>query len=67
MPSTVTLQNTTSFASIYTRLNPLVNVGAVSNEPALTIGNIIRGMLLGPPFAWRWNRQQTAFKANIGV
>ena len=67
MSSTITLQSTTNFASIFTRLNPLVGVGGVANEPALTIGNIVRQMIMGPPFAWRWSRWQTAFLATIGV
>lgn len=67
MANTLTLQNSVNFASIYTRLNPLVGVGGVVGEPAITIGNIVRGMILGPPFAWRWNRASTAFLATIGV
>ena len=66
MASTLTLQQSVNFASIFTRLNPLTGVGSINNEPALTIGNWVRQLLLGPPFAWRWNRQQTAFFATIG-
>ena len=65
--STLTLQTSVDYASIFTRLNPLSGVGGIANQPAITIGNVIRQQLLGPPFAWRWNRSQTAFLAMIGV
>ena len=67
MASTLTLQNSVDFSSIYTRGNPLSNVLTIANQPALTIGNMVRNTILGPPFAWRWNRTQTAFLATIGV
>lgn len=66
MSSTLTLQQSVNFASMFTRLNPLSNVAGIAGEPALTIGNWVRQMILGPPFAWRWNRSQTAFLATIG-
>ena len=33
----------------------------VTNEPALTSGNIIQQTMLQPPFKWRWNRASATF------
>lgn len=33
----------------------------VTNEPALTSGNIIQQTMLQPPFKWRWNRASLTF------
>lgn len=35
-------------------------------EPLLTSANIIKQTILGPPFAWRWNRQVITFNTTIG-
>lgn len=67
MPSTKTLQNVVDIASIFTRQIPLTNVGGISNQPAFGMGDWVRGFILGPPFAWRWNRSQTAFITTAGV
>lgn len=32
-----------------------------NNEPALSSANIIKQTILGPPFAWPWNRNVTTF------
>lgn len=55
MASTITLQNTVTWAQQYLFSQP-VNLGA-ANEPAITIANIIKQAILGPPFCWRWNRK----------
>jgi hypothetical protein len=53
MASTLTLQNTMTWASTLLKNQQFI----VSNmEPALTIANIILQRILGPPFRWRFNR-----------
>ena len=36
-------------------------------EPALTSANIVMQTVMGPPFAWRWNRVVTGFFTTQGV
>ena len=67
MPITNTLQRSINYALISARGAPLTNVLNIANEPALTIGDYVRQFILGPPFAWRWNRSFTAFIAQPGV
>lgn len=54
MASTITLANTITWAQGYLFSQPLA-LGA-ANEPAITIANIVKQTILGPPFCWRWNR-----------
>lgn len=62
-----TLQRTINTASQVLRLAPLTGVGGIANEPALTIGDMVRQTILGPPFAWRWNRTVAAeFQTVVG-
>lgn len=58
MSSTITLQNTATWAQGYLYSQPAA-LGA-ANEPAITIANIIKQAMLGPPFCWRWNRNTVA-------
>jgi len=67
MASTNTLQRSINVASQFLRLAPLTLVGGISNEPAFSFGDYVRQLILSPPFAWRWNRSQTAFLAQQGV
>lgn len=57
MPSTLTIQQTVNIASTYTELIPLVGVGGISNEPALTIANETLNELLGEKHPWKFNRK----------
>lgn len=59
MASTLTLQNSMTWAQQFLRLRPL-NLGS-GNEPAISSGNLVLQTILGPPFRWRWNRATTAF------
>src|SRR5882672_9246439 len=60
MASTITLLNTVTWAEGYVYSQP-VRLG-LANEPAITISNIVKQAMLGPPFCWRWNRAMpTAF------
>ena len=58
MASTITLTNTINWASQYLFSQPAA-LGA-ANEPAITIANVVKQAILGPPFKWRWNRAYLA-------
>lgn len=67
MAVTNTLQRSVNFASLNVGQAPLSSVGGFVNEPALTIGDYVRQFILGPPFAWRWNRATTTINAVAGT
>lgn len=67
MATTLTLQNAINFSQAFCQLRPLVGVGGVTNEPALTIGNLVKQFILGAPFAWRWNRASVSFTTVAGT
>ena len=53
MANTLNIQNSINFAAPILKNQPLL----VSNqEPALTAGNMVLGMMLGAPLRWRFNR-----------
>lgn len=56
--STNTLNKTMTWASFFNRGRPCALVG---NEPALTSANCVMQAILGPPFEWRWNRNEYQF------
>ena len=56
MASTLTLQNVVDFARANTRLIPIVGVGGLGQEPALSICNDTLQEVLSSPYAWRFNR-----------
>jgi hypothetical protein len=58
MSTTITLANSIAFAQAFAGFKSL-NIGN-SNEPAITAGNIVLQTVLGPPFAWNWNRTSSA-------
>jgi|SRR6185312_5145700 len=66
MPSTNTLQRAINLAQQAIRNAPLTGVGGVANEPALSMGDWVRDFMLGPPFAWRWNRASVSFSTVVG-
>lgn len=55
MASTITLLQTLNWCAPYIRFAPLT-LGA-GNEPAVTNANLIAQTMVGPPFAWAWNRR----------
>lgn len=67
MPINNTLQRTVNIAQQFLRGAPLTSVLGVANEPALTIGDWVRNIILSPPFAWRWNRNLTIFNTAVGI
>lgn len=64
MASTNTLLSSLNFCSPFVQFKPLT-IGA-GNEPAISAGNIIKQTILGPPFAWRWNRNTFTFTTVAG-
>jgi hypothetical protein len=66
IPSTNTLLRTVNLASAFCSLRPLTDIGGATNEPAFSIGDWTRNFILGPPFAWRWNRSVISFLTVVG-
>lgn len=66
MPSsTITIRREIDTVTKFIRRAPLTFTG--TNDPAFTIGDWVRGFMLSPPFAWRWNRAVvTPFSINTG-
>lgn len=58
MPSTVTLQNTITWSQSFIEQQPTLINGM---EPALGSANLILQTILGPPFAWPFNRKIVTF------
>lgn len=52
--ATNTLQRTVTVAQNFVRNAPLTFSG--TGDPAFILGDWVRQFILGPPFAWRWNR-----------
>jgi hypothetical protein len=61
----IQLQTTVNFASAM--VNYLSLSSGPNNEPAITIGNIVKGVVLSPPFKWAWNRNKVIFQLQVGV
>jgi|HubBroStandDraft_1064217.scaffolds.fasta_scaffold15954_2 hypothetical protein len=62
--STNTIGRTINVAQNFVRNAPLTFSG--TNDPAFTIGDWVRQFILGPPFAWRWNRAVSTFTTTAG-
>lgn len=58
MPSTITIQNIVNLASQHLELIPLVGVGNIVNEPALSLANDVMQNLLASPLDFKWNRAE---------
>jgi hypothetical protein len=56
--STITIQSVVDFARLNVKLAPLVGVGGITNEPALSIANDTIQEVLAPPYNWKWNRNE---------
>jgi hypothetical protein len=59
-----TLQNTINFIQPFCRYMG-ANIG-VSNEPMISIGNIVRNIILAAPFTWSFNRNTYNFETIPG-
>ena len=62
--STITLLNTIEWSKRFNFRRPIA-LGHYL-EPAVSNANIILQTIIGPPFAWRWNRVVTGFITTIG-
>ena len=62
--STIKLIQTLDWAKRFSFLRPQNNGNY--NEPAITNANIVLQTIVGPPFAWRWNRVVTGFVSKPG-
>jgi hypothetical protein len=60
MASTITVQQVVDWARTQTKLIPIVGVGGFSNEPALTIANMVVQEILAYPYNWKFNRASLA-------
>jgi hypothetical protein len=58
MGSNVTIQNTLSWESAFLEQQPQLINGL---EPALSSAQLVLDTILGPPFAWPWNRGILSF------
>lgn len=58
MASTIKIGDTINAITPYVKYRPLAFAGLASPiyEPAITMANLVRLAILGPPFKWRWNR-----------
>lgn len=64
MGSTYSLDRTIRYVRRFAARAPLTFTG--TNDPALLMADWVRNMILGPPFAWRWNRATTSTTCVIG-
>jgi hypothetical protein len=69
MASTITLQGTINATQPMLGYRPLAfpSLSTPIFEPAVTMANMILLTILGPPFAWRWNRGSAATTLNCVI
>jgi hypothetical protein len=67
MATTNTLLRILTVSQNYKRNAPLTGVGGNPIEPSASIGDWVRGFILSPPFAWRWNRAVATFTTTASV
>lgn len=66
MASTITLAGSLNWVTAFVGYRPL-NIGT-NNEPAITSANIVKQIILSPPFVWNWNRDQSiSFLTTAGI
>src|SRR5437870_4563771 len=63
--STKKVSDVVAWAAPFVSFMPL-SIGN-NTEPALSSANVIKQTILGPPFAWRWNREVLTFTCIPGV
>lgn len=64
MSSTIKLGQTVTLATKYIYNSPLLYSN--DGELAFRMGDFVRQFILGPPFAWRWNRGFYSFDTVVG-
>ena len=62
MSSTITIQNTINWEAAFLEQQPVLVNGM---EPALGAANLVLQTILGPPFAWPWNRGLVNFASAV--
>lgn len=62
MSSTITVQNTLNWEKAFLEQQPTLINGM---EPALGAANLVLQTMLGPPFAWPWNRDIVTFATSV--
>lgn len=67
MASNNTLLRTTTVTQHFLKNAPLTGIGGDPTEPAFSIGDWVRGFMLAPPFAWRWNRGITTINVTANI
>lgn len=58
--SSISVQSIVDWARSFTKLIPIIGVGGINNEPALSIANNVMQEILSPPYNWKWNRNELA-------
>jgi hypothetical protein len=58
-----TLLQSVNFAQPFIEYAPLT--AGASNEPAISIGSMVRNTLLNPPFTWGWNRAEDSSTSTV--
>lgn len=56
MSSNITLGRVVEYTRRFINRAPLIFPGSNNIDPAASFGDWVRGFILSPPFAWRWNR-----------
>lgn len=60
-----TLQQTINWASTYIQYSPLT--AGVANEPAISVGSMIKSTILNAPMCWPWNRAEFALTGGTAL
>lgn len=66
MATVNTIQGTINFCAAFILNRPSSGVAGTVFEPALTLANLIMSTVLGPPFAWEWNRAVQSVSTVVG-
>jgi hypothetical protein len=56
--SNILVQQIANFARVHIKLVPVIGVGGIQDEPALSIANNVLQEFLAPPYNWKWNRNE---------
>jgi hypothetical protein len=64
--STIQLSRTLGVTQQFIRNSPLTFTSPTNNDPGFTNADWVRQFILGPPFAWRWNRSTTNVLCVVG-
>ena len=64
--STIQLSRTLGVTQQFIRNSPLTFTSPTNNDPGFSNADWVRQFILGPPFAWRWNRSITNVLCIVG-